>query len=107
MKKTLRALDSNGSAPASHLGSGSRSMRRLPTMGLIDRSDGCQMSCSIVGCPGVAFRTTGVAAHRSELVTERPNALLRVSHMSTMMCVQERLTSCRAFIGTGSSKERT
>ena len=61
-QSALRALNSNGSAPASHLGSGSRSMRRLPTMGLMDRSDGCQMSCSMVGCPGVALRTTGAAA---------------------------------------------
>ena len=58
----MRTLDSKGSAAASHLGSGNRSMRRLPTMGLIDRSEGCQMSCSIVGWPGVAFRATGATA---------------------------------------------
>lgn len=44
----------------SHLGSCSRSMRLLLTMGLIERSDECQMSFSSDGCPGVD-RAVGVA----------------------------------------------
>ena len=67
-----RALDSKGSAAASHLGSGSRSMRRLPTMGLMDRSDGCQMSCSIVGWPGVVFRN-GAGTAGPRLSSESPD----------------------------------
>ena len=39
----------NGRASASHLGSGSRSMRLFATMGLTEESEACQMSSYIVG----------------------------------------------------------
>lgn len=55
-----RTRASNDKASGSHLGSGSRSMRRLATIGLMERSDGCQMSFSRDGCPGVV-RTGGAA----------------------------------------------
>ena len=56
------------SAPASHLGSGSRSMRRLATMGLMDRSDGCQISFSSAGWPAAARPAGGTGAAAEQVL---------------------------------------